>query len=248
MNKKMNSQETNLLVVGAPRSGTTLLAAMIGRHSEVAMLSEHLGFAVKDVISKPIAGNKLCIPNHIEIHEKRSRWINLLSPQLFHSLHRYRYFQYRPEGQASIMDYLQWGPLKIVGIVRDGNAVISSITERGGQSLDVAIYRWRRSIDILTELSEQLGDDLFLISFDQLVTRSENAMQAVAAFLDIPFESEMLQGYAYTPNYSNQKIDSSKAKKRGMNLDLSEEYPDTFSKFTGLLRRCNASLDEGLDA
>jgi len=88
----MNSQETNLLVVGAPRSGTTLLAAMIGRHSEVAMLSEHLGFAVKDVISKPIAGNKLCIPNHIEIHEKRSRWINLLSPQLFHSLHRYRYF------------------------------------------------------------------------------------------------------------------------------------------------------------
>jgi len=242
----MKADDTNLLVMGAPRSGTTLLAAMIGRHSEVAMLSEHFGSAVKDVISKPIAGNKLCIPNHIEINEKRSRWVNLLPPHLFHLLHQYGYFQYSPEGQVSITDYLQWGPLKIVGIVRDGNAVISSITERGGQSLDVAIYRWRRSIDILTELSDQLGDDFFLISFDQLVTQSENAMQAVAAFLDIPFESEMLQGYAYTPNYSNQKIDSSKAKKRGMDLNLSKEYPDTFSKFTDLLTLCNASSVEGL--
>lgn len=248
MYKNMKAENTNLLVVGAPRSGTTLLAAMIGRHSEVAMLSEHFGSAVKDVISKPIVGNKLCIPNQIEINAKRSRWVNLLPPRLFHLLHRYEYFQYRPEGQVSIIDYIQWGPLKIVGIVRDGNAVISSITERGGQSLDVAIYRWRRSIDILTELSDQLGDDFFLISFDQLVTQSENTMKAIAAFLSISFESEMLEGYAYTPNYSNQKIDSSKAKEKKIDMDLIQEYPDTFSKFTSLVSRSNANLAKRFDA
>jgi hypothetical protein len=236
--------KTHLLVLGAPRSGTTLLTAMIGRHPSAAMLNENYGWAIGDVLSKPVVGNKLCIPNHIELRQRKPRWVRFFGSWLHHRLYERGYFHYRPEVDVSIEDYLEMYPdLKVIGILRDGNAVISSIMRRGEQPQDVAVYRWRRCVDILTALSDRLGDRLFLVSFDQLVTEPEATLEAIAPFIGVSFDPVMLEGYKDTPNYSNRKIDPDKAQQRKrVDLDLEANYPETCDRYEALLAQCAASI------
>lgn len=235
---------TPLLIVGAPRSGTTLLTAMIGRHSAAAMLNENYERALDDVLSKPVVGNKLCIPNHIELETKKPRWVRFFGSWLHHALYRRGYFRYRPEASLSIQDYLTFYPnLKLIGIIRDGNAVVSSIMRRGQQPQAVAEHRWRRSIEILTQLADTQSERLFLLSFDQLVTKPDATMRTVADFLDLPFEPGMLEGYASTPNYSNAKIDPNKATRRtNTDLDLEAKYPRTYEQFETLRAHCRTRI------
>jgi hypothetical protein len=89
------------------------------------------------------------------LRRKRPRWVQFVGHRGFHMLHRYGYFRYRPESKLSIEDYLQWTPLKIVGIIRNGQSVVSSVMRRGKQPKSVALHRWCRSIEILSELHAQ---------------------------------------------------------------------------------------------
>jgi hypothetical protein len=54
--------EKNLLVIGPPRSGTTLLAAILSCHSEICILMEEFRGSSRLILSKKIKGVKLCIP------------------------------------------------------------------------------------------------------------------------------------------------------------------------------------------
>ena len=235
---------THLLVLGAPRSGTTLLTAMIGRHPSAAMLNENYGWAIGDILSKPVVGNKLCIPNHIELRQRKPRWVRFFGAWLHHRLYDRGYFRYRPEVDVSIEDYLKLYPdLKVIGILRDGNAVVSSIMRRGEQPRDVAVYRWRRSIEILTALTDRLEDNLFLLSFDQLVTEPEATLKAIARFLGVSFDPVMLEGYKDTPNYSNRKIDPDKAQRSDrVELDLEANHPEACDRYEALLTQCAVSV------
>lgn len=238
-------QKTHLLVLGAPRSGTTLLTTMIGRHDEVGMLNENFGRAMQDLVSKRVVGNKLCIPNHIEVQKKRAAWLRFLGTRGYYTLHKYGYFQYRPEALLSIEDYLQWKPLKIIGIIRDGNAIVSSIMKRGKQPESVARYRWRRSIEILSYLHSHHSEKLLLLSFSQLVSTPELAMKAVASHIDLPYQPAMLKGYAFTPNYNNKKIDASKAINgtKSPSVSLQNSEPGTYEAYQVLLDECHRRID-----
>lgn len=125
--------------------------------------------------------------------------------------------------------------------MRNGNAVVSSIIRRGKQPKDVAVYRWTRSIEILSKLRAKHSDKLLLLSFKHLVSEPEEAMQAVATHLGLPYQKKMLEGYAHTPNYSNQGIDASKAtkpKKDGLDVDIKQSHPTAFKKYSRLLAHC----------
>ncbi len=233
--------KTYLLILGAPRSGTTLLTAMIGRHNDVAMLNEDFGDAIDKIISKPIVGNKLCIPNQIELDRKKPAWARLLGPAAHDRLYRHGYFTRRPEAARSINEYLSTkSPLKVIGILRDGNAVISSIVRRGEQTEDTATYRWRRSLEILHTLSQRTDVDLLLLRFEQLVQAPEETMHRVADFLDRPFQSQMLEGYAFTPIYSNQGIDPERAsrhKAEATDFALADRFPASVALYDALVEK-----------
>jgi len=101
-----------LLVIGAPRSGTTLLATMIGRHTEVGMLNEDTrGKAFRRVLGKSITGNKLCVPNQIQMKRK-----SVFALRLFKKL---GLMAESPRSEYAIEDYLQLPNLKIIAILRD---------------------------------------------------------------------------------------------------------------------------------
>ncbi len=226
-------KKTFLLVLGTPRSGTTLLAAMIGCHDEVAMLNEDFGSAVRNLVGKRIMGNKLCVPNQIELTKRGAAWRRVFK--------RRGYLQYQPSSDLSIADYLSDRPCKLVATVREGNAVISSIMKRGEQPYKLAAYRWCRGIEVLHELNARRDVPLLLLSFDELVSEPEQAMRAVARHLDVPYQPEMLEGYAHTPIYNNKGIDASKAKRprsEGADFNLESRYPEIYDKYQSLLRQC----------
>ena len=227
-----------LLIVGAPRSGTTLLNAMIGCHSEVAMLNEDFGHAVFNLVSKPVVGNKLCIPNQIELKERGS--------YVRRQLQKKNLRQFSPQADLSISDYLDRGA-RIVATVRHPDKVVSSIMSRGKRSSKVATYRWVRAIQIVDELYEKHPDSVLILAYPFLVSEPETTMRRVCDFVGISYESGMLEGYAHTPIYANQKIDSSKADELTLpvSTEMQSEHSGAIEKYQRLLSVASTRAESG---
>lgn len=226
-----------LLMIGSPRSGTTLLNAMVGSHPEVAMLNEDFGHAVFNIIATPMVGNKLCVPNQIEMTERGS-WIR-------RQVQKRGYLQYKPQSDLSITDYLDRNA-RVIASVRHPDPVISSIEKRGKKGNKLAAYRWVRAIEIIDELHRTLGDRLLLVGFPYLVASPEKVMRRVSEFLEISFDEAMLEGYAHTPIYSNKTIDSSKASELDMPVSelVQDEYGAVVDMYRALLSLSGREIGE----
>jgi hypothetical protein len=164
------------------------------------MLHEHFESAINEVVAKSVVGNKLFVPSHIELRKRRARWVNLLPPHFFHLLHKYGYFDKRPEAQFSLKDDIDLQNIRVIGIARDGDLAVSSMMRRGNISEQLAIYRWSRSIEILSFLKTKLKRRFHIVLFVDLVNRPEDTMRQIASFLGLPFYKSMLKGYMHTPN------------------------------------------------
>lgn len=223
-------KRSHLLIIGAPRSGTTLLAAMIGRHTEVGILNEDKGWAMKSVIGRQIVGNKRCVPNQIEL-EKRG----IFHFRMLKTLGIAKEYQ---SSKYSIKDYLALPRLKIIAIVRGGNDVISSIMKRSEKNFHGAAYRWCRSIEIIHELKQTYPDRLLIVSFEDLVLNPKANMERAAAFLNLEYQDHMLEGPRYNPFYPEQTMNEDKinrARKEGIEYNLAEQFPSTCQKYAELV-------------
>jgi len=231
----------HLLILGAPRSGTSLLSSLLAKHDDIAVLYEDYGDSISKIIAKKYAANKLCIPNQIQLstrrHKIRSMFFNfILRYQPFRSLLRnYRY----PLSYMSIEDYLQLEGIKIVAIVRDGNDVVSSIMKRGiNKDFHDASKWWVKAIETLYTVWENNKNNVFLVTFDDMVSDSECVVKKLAEFLDVKYQEEMLEGYKYTPVYTGSSgIDASKARKKksdAVDYKIKEKFPDAYNKYLKL--------------
>ena len=222
---------THLLVLGAPRSGTTLLTACVGRHGEVAMLNEDFGGATRKLVGKRVVGNKLCVPNQIEWERRGRAWLR--------PLQRRGLFQSVPESVYSVQDYLAWDDARVIGIVREGEAVVSSIMRRGQQPFRVAAYRWSRALEVLETVHERRPDRTLLVSYEGFVGAPEATLRRVADHVGLPFDERMLEGYAYTPIYRGSSgIEAQRARRSSPGLDLERRRPDAYARYRRLLDLC----------
>lgn len=188
-------ETSHLLILGAPRSGTTLLATMIGRHTEIGILNEDHSWAMRRILGRRIVGNKRCIPNQIEM-KKRS----LFHLRVFKTIGWAKEYQ---SSEYSIEDYLSLPGIRVVGLIRDGNDVISSVMNRSEKRFRVASYRWRRSVDIIHELKTRYSEIVLVISFEDLVVNPQASMERIAAFLGVEYQERMLEGPRYNPWYGS---------------------------------------------
>jgi hypothetical protein len=90
---------------------------MISRHTEIAVLNEDKGWAMRRLLGKAVVGNKRCVPNQIEL-KKRSR----LHFRFLKTLGVAKEYQ---SSEYCIEDYLRLPRIKIIGLIRSGNDVIS---------------------------------------------------------------------------------------------------------------------------
>lgn len=223
----------HLLIIGAPRTGTTLLATMISRHTEVGVLNEDKGWAMRKLLGKSIVGNKRCIPNQIEI-KKRSR----LYVRWWKKIGLAKEYQ---SSRFCIEDYLTLPNIKVIGIIREGNDAISSGMRRGKKSFSGAAYRWCRAIEIIHELKTRFPELLLVVSFEDLVMRPKENMQRVAEFLNVEYEDRMLEGPAYNPWYPESGMNEEKvnrSQKDKIDYNLEEKFPSIQGQYHELLRLC----------
>lgn len=219
----MTDDAVHLLILGSPRSGTTLLSAMLGCHSDIALLNEDRHGASLTIFSKKIKGVKLCVPNQIELEQTIGMHIvdiAITTMQiLINPLRKCLGFRVPiirgRKSKYSIAEYQkQVSKLFVFGIVRSPHDSIKSIMGRGQQTRKTAEYRWRRIVEVLYDIKKGAlqNTELCMIEFDTLVKEPEITMTKLLQVLGCSFEPAVLEGFKHTPQYQGRdKISSGKA-------------------------------------
>lgn len=224
---------SHLLILGAPRSGTTLLATMISRHTEIGILNEDKGWAMRRLLGKAVVGNKRCVPNQIEL-KKRGR----LHFRFLKTLGLAKEYQ---SSEFCIEEYLKLPNIKIIGLIRSGNDVISSVMGRSEKNFRVASYRWRRAIEVIYELHQCYPGVVLVVSFENLVNHPKESAERIAAFLKVEYQDRMLEGPQYNPWYPEAGMNKDKinrAQRESIDFKLAERFPATYWQYQELLKLC----------
>ncbi len=223
--KKKDKRE-KLLIIGPPRSGTSLIASMIGAHPEIGIMIEDMHFTIHKIGGKKIIGNKLCLPQQIDINKKANIFSRVL--QRMGLLMNY------PRADQSINDYLRHNEMKVIGIIRDGDKVVESIQKRGKKSYKTALLRWEKALEIIDEVQLKIKDRMIIVSYDKFLQNPENQLHKICSFLNVDFDLSMMNGLKYIPLYpGHTSIDPSKASSE-FNKTISSQITDKEQKYLRL--------------
>jgi len=223
-------ETTHLLIIGPPRSGTTLLSTMISLHTDIAVLNEDKGWTMRQILGKRIVGNKRCIPNQIEIKKPGRLHFRFLK-----KLGIAKEYQ---SSAYSIEDYLSLPNIKVIGLLRGGNDVISSVMSRSEKNFNGAAYRWCRAVEIIHELKRRYPDKVLVVSFEDLVLHPRANMERIAAFLDVDYQERMLEGPKYNPWYPEEGMNRAKvnrSERERIDFRLAQRFPAVHRQYQELM-------------
>src|SRR5690349_7192507 len=205
-----------VFIVGATRSGTTMLALMLGHHPEFAYASE-IAWVWDGMVSAQ--ASKLADYHAWLLTQRAFRFHALrIDPTLgFRELTRDLLEQLRDRcagdpsrSKAAVVTQvhrhyeqalLTYPRARFVHIVRDGRDVCASWIQLGwvGNGYEGGL-RWKRAIEEWEELKPCIPPEQRIeLSFKELVTRPEQELRRVCAFLGVSYASSMLEYPRDTP-------------------------------------------------
>jgi hypothetical protein len=206
---------------------------MISRHTEIGILNEDKGWAMRQLLGKAIVGNKRCVPNQIELKKR--------SPLHFRFLKTLGLAKEYQSSKFCIEEYLTLPNIKIIGLIRSGDDVISSVMGRSEKNFRVASYRWRRAVEVIYELQQSYPEVVLVVSFENLVSYPRENAQRIAAFLKVEYQERMLEGPQYNPWYPEAGMNMDKvnrAQKESIDFKLAERFPTTYRRYQELSKLC----------
>lgn len=184
------------LVIGAGRSGTSLLASLLHAHpnlecgmelDSVASLSgKKLSWWQRDSAKNRVHSFVRSCISHA--NSSSVKWGNKITTEQLSFLDSLT--QNLPED----MFFSHLPGTKIIYVLRDGRSCIPSKMSRMGKSLDAAIASWKRSLLTLEFLQNRLPDRFLLVRMEDLVLNTEVELKKVCLFLEERFHSGMLTG------------------------------------------------------
>ena len=210
-------RESNLLVViGLQRTGTTLLASMLGRHPEINMLFESVTKDSLKLIGKKWNGNKLLAYRQIRQNTKSSKLGHLVNRIVnfdFGINRKHHLLRPFPTSDMCIDDYKKLNS-KFITIERDRAKAISSMMKRAGQSEKQASHEYFEGMKIINDLKR--NKYTHSVSFYDLTNNTEKILKEIFDFLELEATNEMIQniieeGPKYNIVYPNKKIEKRKA-------------------------------------
>jgi hypothetical protein len=207
------------VVIGVPRSGTTLLRLMLDAHPllavppetawlpRVASVTDREGFllaltASPQWIDFGLAGEELAA----ELHRLR-RFTVADGLRAFYRLYAARFDKPRwgekTPNYAGCMETVQrvLPEACFVHVLRDGRDVVASVRHlwfRPGDSLATLAADWRERIVVARRSAAGMRRYLEL-RFEDLVREPEPVLRRVCAFVDLPFAAEMLAYHRRAP-------------------------------------------------
>ena len=227
---------------------------MLGCHPEVGILNEDYGCSEFKLFSKRIRGNKLCIPNQIELDYSTYSRVRDALVTSFQTIANVAgsLLGLGPvavkgcQARLSVRDYEAAAVnLHIFGILRSPTDVIESIQMRGERTRKTSEYRWKRAIEVLHELGQNHATDtvLSIVHFDRLLVDPESVMKRCLEVLGCQYEPSVLDGFKHTPQYrGNTSIDKTRA---GAGIDSDLRHP-LLSGDSSLARKYAALVESSI--
>ena len=193
------------VVIGLQRTGTTLLASMLGRHPEINMLFESVTKDSLKLIGKQWNGNKLLAYRQIRKNKRSSKWGHLINRIVnldFKQENRHHLVRPFPTSVMSIEDYKKEGAVFIT-IERDKESSVSSMMKRAGQTKKQAEREWESGMKIINQLK---NEGAYGLTFVDLVNNSEKYLKEICNFLAIEYLEKMLEGPKYNFVYPQDSV------------------------------------------
>jgi hypothetical protein len=193
------------VVIGLQRTGTTLLASMLGRHPEINMLFESVTKDSLKLIGKQWNGNKLLAYRQIRKNKRSSKWGHLINRIVnldFKQENRHHLVRPFPTSVMSIEDYKKEGAVFIT-IERDKESSVSSMMKRAGQTKNQAEREWESGMKIINQLK---NEGAYSLTFFDLVNHSEKYLKEICNFLSIEYLEKMLEGPKYNFVYPQDSV------------------------------------------
>ena len=193
------------VVIGLQRTGTTLLASMLGRHPEINMLFESVTQDSLKLIGKQWNGNKLLAYRQIRKNKRSSKWGHLINRIVnldFKQENKHHLVRPFPTSVMSIEDYKKEGAVFIT-IERDKESSVSSMMKRAGQTKNQAEREWESGMKIINQLK---NEGAYGLTFFDLVNNSEKYLKEICNFLAIEYLEKMLEGPKYNFVYPQDSV------------------------------------------
>jgi hypothetical protein len=203
-------------VVGATRSGTTLLRLMLDAHPELAIPFEtHFipkliaagenGSPSADDLAEIVIGHRRWRDFHLEPDELRTAYRELDPPNAADAIRAffglYAEHQGKPRwgdktpGYVKKMEKLQavLPEARFVHIIRDGRDVALSVVPRsfGPDSVGKAARNWKRTIREAQRQAPSV-DHYLEVRYEELVLDTENVLRGICEFCELDFHPAML--------------------------------------------------------
>ncbi len=210
-------------VVGATRSGTTLLRLMLDAHPEIAIPSEthfipelvsarEKHGATREQMLELLTSHRRWGDFTIEPEELAERWAAIEpltgadAVRAFYALyadkqgkHGARWGDKTPGYVKSMREIQTYLPeARFIHLIRDGRDVALSVLKQtwGPQSIEAAAEKWRSRVNRGRSQAPYLGYYME-VKFEDLVLHTERELRRICEFIDLPFDERML-GYHET--------------------------------------------------
>ena len=209
-----------LLLLGAGRGGTSLLAGVLDAHSELEIGFER--FAVDMLLGKKVkpprggvfdarvdAFTEACIKEAARYPDQT--WGNKITTEQLLALRAHNKDVDEP---IDVVDafFRRLDGVRVIFILRDGRTCVRSKMARTGQTLESACRLWLQSVEVYRYLAER-HPDRHILKYEDLLAEPEATTSAMCDFLGIEYQPAMLAGgdnAKMLPEYRSQAFDTGK--------------------------------------
>lgn len=208
LGRSMPGGRPGIVVLGAPRSGTTLLANIVGAHPRVAMMFEELHGGAFRVVGGKIPAVKLCTPNQVDLDR---RWGPMNRVIGLSGWLRKNVGYRMPTSRLSLRDMMGVADLRMLCLIRDPARALDAIRRRERLSEAVCHDILARTYRLFGALHNEPRVRCQVISLDRLLRAPEQQIRRLCAWLEVEFDPAMLDAPQYNHLYPESGFRSERA-------------------------------------
>jgi len=196
-----------IIVLGAQRSGTTIIATAIGAHPAVALLNEERHGAMFRIVGGKIPAVKLCTPSQVQIDRRWNPIYHLLF-SVDWILHRVAYRV--PRSRISLRDMTRQTELMAVCLIREPSASLDALRRREKWPERAFRDTLRRCYRTFEQLRTEPRIQTCVVSYDRFMRDPETQLRKLCDWLGLPFDRAMLDAPKLNPYYPERSFRADK--------------------------------------